>query len=209
MLNNFKKKRVNKSAAATMKKNATTHRAKKIEKKTQSKEKIETKGAISSSESEYSDSSDSEYEEILISNLNKTKIKEDKKKTKEELPPPLKLERQETKPQPSIASPVDIPNDSNHANHFTEEPKSKPQPSIASPIDIPKRKSKRVVIKKYYNYKPKTERNKVEKTEPKPLQQPQQQPQQQPEPRLNYLGFNTGNIKNDTRQHITNRIFNW
>jgi len=66
MLKNFKKNRTNKSAAATMKKNAATYRAKNP------KNKEETE-----SDSDYSDSSDSEYEEILISNINKTKIKED------------------------------------------------------------------------------------------------------------------------------------
>ena len=134
MLSNFKKKRTNKSAAATMKKNATTHRAKKAQNQVK-RDVIEATAPVESSESDsdYSDSSDSDYEEILISNLNKTKIKEEKKEEKkEELPPPLKLERQETKP-------VEFPN---HSNHFTE-PKSEPQPSIASKIDIQKSKSKR------------------------------------------------------------------
>ena len=58
-------------------------------------------------------------------------------------------------------------------------------------------------IKKYYNYKPKSERKK-DVIEPKP-----EPKKEDPQPRLNYLGFNTGNIKNDTRQHMTNRIFNW
>ena len=184
MLNNFKKKRVNKSAAVTMKKNATEHRAKN-KPTTLKTEPVESE----SSNSEYSDSSsDSDYEEILISNLNKTKIKEDKQEVKqevrkEELPPlsltPLKLEREQT---------------ANHSNHFTGEPKSKP-------IDIPKvkSKSKRVVIKKYYNYKPKNERLKPEQ---KPVEQ-------KPEVRLNYLGFNTSTKTDDTRAYITNRIFNW
>ena len=192
MLNNFKKKRVNKSAAVTMKKNATAHRAKN-KPTTLKTEPVDSE----SSNSEYSDSSsDSDYEEILISNLNKTKIKEDKQEIKqevkqevrkEELPPlsltPLKLEREQT---------------ANHSNHFTGEQKSEP-------IDIPKvkKKSKRVVIKKYYNYKPKNERLKPEQ---KPVEQ---KPEQKPEPRLNYLGFNTSTKTDDTRAYITNRIFNW
>jgi hypothetical protein len=199
MLSNFKKKRVNKSAAATMKKNATIHRAKKAQNQVK-RDVIEATAPVESSESEsdYSDSSDSEYEEILISNLNKTKIKEDKKEEKKDLPSePAKLKREETKIQ-------EIPN---HANHFTE-PKSEP-------IDIPKpknkSKSKRVVIKKYYNYKPKSERKRdvieaKEEVKPEPKPEPKKE---DPKPRLNYLGFNTGNIKNDTRQHMTNRIFNW
>jgi len=146
-----------------------------------------------SSDSNVSDSEDSDYEELLINGIvNKTKIEDKKPEVKKEevkpdvkkeekkeqlLPPPLKLERQETKP-------IDIP---------------KPQ----------KKKSKKIVIKKYYNYKPKAERLKDKEQKPTPTTQPVSQPTK--EIRLNYLGLPmTGENNNTTtRNHMTSKIFNW
>ena len=119
MLKNFIKVRKNPSSRATQQKVAEAKRLKKQQ---------------AESDSEYSDSSsDSDYEEILISSMKGGKTNSGKTNKKvEELPPPLKLERQETKPVDDVA---------NHSNHFIE-PKSEP---IDIPKPKPKSKSKRVV----------------------------------------------------------------
>ena len=214
MLKNFMKPRKNASAIPLQKKNAEKRRAQKP---------VE-------SDSEYSDSSDSEYEEILISSMkggktdsgkmNSGKTDSDKmNKNKEDpvLPPPLKLERQETKPVED--------KDANHSNHFTE-PKSDPcqsidtlKSTISNPIDIPKpkpkTKSKRVVIKKYYNYKPKSERKKLEKVEKpveKPVEKAQEKAQPKPveKPRTSYIGIGKrSNPSVNMSNRLSNRILNW
>lgn len=233
MLKNFMKPRKNASAIPLQKKNVEKRRAQKP---------VE-------SDSDYSDSSDSEYEEILISSMKggKTNKKvEDlgqsidrsksehrdvrlkstiSKSTISDLPPPLKLERSETKP-------VEV-NHANHANHFTEpkpveksEPidtertKSSATPSVFAPKPKSKSKSKRVVIKKYYNYKPKSERKKVEKVEkpvewskpepklePKPVEKPKPQ---QIKPRSSYIGIGKrSNPSVNMSNRLSNRILNW
>lgn len=185
MLSKYRKERKNASAKVIQKKVAEAKREAKKAKKvvpvqeglpdsnTEQKQKSE-QVVSSDSDSEVSDSSDSEYEEILISNL------------------PKKNQDVQNRSERSQITP------SNHSNHFTEPEKSKP-------IDIPKRKSKKIVIKKYYNYKPKSERNRIAVSDVSEGIRKHQ------EPKLNYLGFNTNNnsINNDTRNHITNRIFNW
>ena len=140
MLTSFKKK---KSAKVST-------QASKIG-KAQSKKKQQAK-AIKEELSDSSDSSDgnsdSEYEEILISNLKKYPLPKHKAETikpkekqeepsvarelKVDLPPKPQLEKEET---------------ANHSNHFQDEPPP------TKPIDIVKKKkhkSKKIVIKKYY-----------------------------------------------------------
>ena len=187
MLKNFLKPRKNASAIPLQKKNVAKRLAQKPPE----------------SDSDYSDSSsDSDYEEILISSMKRAKDKKEEPKHQPSIAS-----------QPPIASPVDdIPN---HSNHFTE-PKS-------DPIDIPKPKSKnksRVVIKKYYNYKPKSERKKEDKKEPKPEPKPIDIPKSEPidipkpqpliAPRTSYIGI--GKRNNPTvnmSNRLSNRILNW
>ena len=156
-----------------------------------------------SSDSEVSDSSDSEYEEILISNLSKSKNKEDM------ITKNLENKTVEVSNVSDRQSGKALPDNSNHSNHFTAaeserffatETKLMSEPILKDSSQKPKKKSKKVVIKKYYNYKP--------KVEPIPKDSSQKQQQQQ-QPRLNYLGFHTNTHKSDTRKHITDRIFNW
>lgn len=197
MLKNFIKVRKNHSSRATQQKVVEAKRMKKKE---------------AESDSDYSDSSDSEYEEILIGNIKNGKMNKKAKDVIEakELPvEPLKLQRQETKP-------VEV-KDANHANHFTET-KSEP---ISIPIDTPKpkpkTKSKRVVIKKYYNYKPKSERKKVEpvekpklETKPEPKTEPQAKPHPSIASRSSYIGIGKrSNPSVNMSNRLSNRILNW
>ena len=188
MLKSFKKKRTNSKANIQLKK--------VVEKKRQAKAKREVEDEGSSSD--ISDSSDSDYEEILISNLKKFPLPKHASEMpcratpvlhpseKEELPKePLPLKREVAKPQ-----------EVNHANHFTE-PITKSEPIKIEPKK--KSKSKKVVIKKYYNYK-----NKDPKVEAPKVEEPKVEVQ-----RVNYLGFTTTSKKNDSREHMSNRIFNW
>lgn len=178
MLKSFKKKRTNSKANIQLKK--------VVEKKRQAKAKREEVDEGSSSD--ISDSSDSDYEEILISNLKKFPLPKHASE-KEELPKePLPLKREVAKPQ-----------EVNHANHFTE-PIIKSEPIKIEPKK--KTKSKRVVIKKYYNYKSKEP--KEPKVEAPKVEEPKVEVQ-----RVNYLGFATDSKKNDSREHMSNRIFNW
>ena len=162
----------------------------------------EKKENVDSSDSDVSvsDSSDDEYEELLIGDI--IKKPNDKKEVKS-----------------------DAKQEANHANHFTDvsevqkgisEQQKQQEPADilpplplerqeTKPIDIPKPKKKSrktVVIKKYYQQKPKTE-----------VAQPavQKKHSEKPEVKLNYLGLPvTGGYDTDaTRKHITNRIFNW
>lgn len=181
MLSKYRKERKNASAKVIQKKVAEAKREAKKAKKvvpvqeglpdsnTEQKQKSE-QVVSSDSDSEVSDSSDSEYEEILISNL------------------PKKNQDVQNRSERSQITP------SNHSNHFQ-----------TSDTRTEKKKSKKIVIKKYYNYKPKSERNRIAVSDVSEGIRKHQ------EPKLNYLGFNTNNnsINNDTRNHITNRIFNW
>ena len=194
MLKSFKKKRTNPKSNIQLKK--------VVEKKRQAKAKrvIEE----SDSGSDISDSSDSDYEEILISNLKKFPLpkhprEEEESIKKKKEPLPLKTKRQSK----------DL---GDHSNHFTED---KPiseveEPLLNAPTKEPaeepikkkegRGRSKRVVIKKYYNYKGKEP--KVELETPK-VETPKV------EQRFNYLGFSTNSKKVNEREHMSSRIFNW
>ena len=157
---------------------------KKEQKPTIQDKKEEIKQDSDSEVSDVSDSEDSEYEELLISGIvNKTKIedvkKEKKPEVKPEVKPDVKKEEEELPPP--------LPLERQQTNPIDIKPKKKS-------------KSKKIIIKKYY-----------QKREPKTTPTPA--PQLAPEPvKLNYLGLPiTGNYNNTTttRNHITNRIFNW
>lgn len=184
MLKSFKKKRTNPKSNIQLKK--------VVEKKRQAKAKrvIEE----SDSGSDITDSSDSDYEEILISNLKKFPLPKHPRE-EEELPKePLPLKRQSK----------DL---GDHSNHFTEdkpvseEPQSTPIPD-PEPVKKEKKRgrSKKVVIKKYYNYKGKEPKKEVEtpKVETPKVEQ-----------HFNYLGFSTSSKKLNEREHMSSRIFNW
>lgn len=194
MLKNFIKVRKNHSSRATQQKVVEAKRMKKKE---------------AESDSDYSDSSDSDYEEILIGNIKNGKMNKKAKDVIEakDLPPPLKLERLETKP-------VEV-KDANHANHFTET-KSE---AIDIPKPKPKTKSKRVVIKKYYNYKPKSERKKVEPVEKvQEVEKAVPKTETKPEPKIkpsiatrsSYIGIGKrSNPSVNMSNRLSNRILNW
>ena len=186
MLKSFKKKRTNGSVIIQQKK--------VVERKRQAKAKA-IKEELSDSSDSSDGNSDSEYEEILISNLKKYPLPKHKAETikpkekqeepsvarelKVELPPKPQLEKEET---------------ANHSNHFQDEPPP------TKPIDIVKKKkhkSKKIVIKKYYQQR-----------EPKP--QPKKE-EPKPKPKTNFLGFPISDVSENSRErnHITSRIFNW
>lgn len=126
MLKNFKNTKSAKRAA-----NVKMQRAKDMEiKKVHAPHGQSKEESPPSTDTEVSDSSsDSDYEEILISSLRKSK------------------------PEPPV---VPEPHDeSNHSNHFTEEQSAKPakqaEPKPSNAVRTkPKQKRKKVVIKKYY-----------------------------------------------------------
>ena len=157
-----------------------------VEKKRQAKAKREIQESDSGSDISDSDS-DSDYEEILISNLKKSPLPKHPRE-EEELPKePLPLKRQ-TK-------------DANHSNHFTEDKPISEEPITKEPDPKPVKKEKKrgkVVIKKYYNYKGK---------EPTPVEPKVENPKV--EERFNYLGFSTNRRRDDSREHMSSRIFNW
>jgi hypothetical protein len=188
MLAQYKKPRTN----AQAKKN----QVKIVEKKRQAKAEREEQ---SGTDSDYSDSSDSEYEEILVSNLKKYPLPKhaSEKEDPEALPPPLKLERQ-------VAG--------NHSNHFTESKKD--------PLKQPKKARKKIVIKKYYQ-----QRQSVEKKSPsettlqgyaraKPEKQKEEEPKSKPidipQPkRTSYIGLGGASQTQRTSHSMRNRLLNW
>jgi len=169
-----------------MRQNLTPNKKKTIPEK---KENIDS----SDSDVSVSDSEDSEYEELLIGDIiNKTKISEKKPEVKAE---------------------------GNHANHFTEEKQSEvkeklPPPlplervNSSKPIDIPKPKKKSrktVIIKKYYQKREPKEKEKEKEPKIAPTTK---------EVKLNYLGLpvSGGAVdrnNNNTRNHMTQKIFQW
>ena len=105
---------------------------------------VEKKKVLNPPSDSESDSSDSEYEEILISSINGQPKKPDPKPQKPE-------------PQP----------EPNHANHFTEADPVEIKKSAPIPIAKKKSKSQKVVIKKYYQQRP-AKQVAVEDNEPRP-----------------------------------------
>ena len=138
-----------------------------------------------SSDTDADSDSDSEYEEILISSLN------GKPNKKQVLAPqvPAKVE----------PTPVDEP--ANHANHFQEPPVD--EVKVSAPIPIPKKsKSKKIVIKKYYQ----------KKVQAPPAVAPT--PAAPAPARTSYIGISsigTQQRKPTTNAHATmsSRILNW
>ena len=147
---------------------------------------------VDSSDSDFSDSDDSEYEEILISSIKKNKKPDVKPEVKKEelQPQPLKLERQETKPdvKPDVKKEELLPLEPLKLERQETKPKQKK-----------KSKPKNVIIKKYYQQKPKTPAT------------PALQPVSQTVDKLNYLGLPMrGDYTTDsTRKQMTHRIFQW
>ena len=202
MLKSFKKKRTNSSVI--------TQQKKVVERKRQAKAKAISEELSDSSDSNSDSNSDSEYEEILISNLKKYPLP---KHTSETVKPKEKQE------EPSVARElkVDLPpkptlkkeETANHSNHFQEEetPTTTTTPidiarsltGIATPSPIvpskKKHKSKKIVIKKYYQHK-----------YPKPRSE-----KEEPKIKTNFLGFPISDVSENSRErnHITSRIFNW
>ena len=176
MLTSFKKPRRNASAAKQQKINV----AKKLAARPVSPP---------SSDTDADSDSDSEYEEILISSLN------GKPNKKQVLAPqvPAKVE----------PTPVDEP--ANHANHF-QEPPVEEELKVSAPIPIPKKsKSKKIVIKKYYQQRKKP----VEPQDP-----PAAPATNVPAARTSYIGISsigTQQRKPATNAHATmsSRILNW
>ena len=185
MLKSFKKKRTNGSVIIQQKK--------VVERKRQAKAKA-IKEELSDSSDSSDGNSDSEYEEILISNLKKYPLPKHKAET---------IKPKEKQEEPSVARElkVDLPpkptqlekeDTANHSNHFQEEPPP------TKPIDIVKKKkhkSKKIVIKKYYQQR-----------EPKP-----QPKKEEPKPKTNFLGFPISDVSENSkeRNHMVGRIFNW
>lgn len=119
-------------------------------------------------DSEISDSSDDDYEEVLISNFQKMKV------------------------DPSVAAAA-----VDHSNHFTESDiKDKPIKEL-KPEKKPK--SKKIVIKKYYQQRAKP-------TPTPKIETPKIDP---PKISLNYLGIPTQHNKFDSQKQMSSRIFNW
>jgi hypothetical protein len=172
MLAQYKKPRTN----AQAKKN----QVKIVEKKRQAKAEREEQ---SGTDSDYSDSSDSEYEEILVSNLKKYPLPKhaSEKEDPEVLPPPLKLERQ-------VAA--------NHSNHFTEPKKDPPKQ--------PKKARKKIVIKKYYQQRQSktVEKQKEASPKSKPIDIPQPK-------RTSYIGLGGVSQTQRTSHSMRNRLLNW
>ena len=185
MLAQYKKPRKNPSAIVQQKK--------VVEKKRQAK--AEREAELTDSDVSDSSSSDSEYEEILISNL---------KKKIEPLPSP-KIEEPVSKdlskqPPPKIEAPL-------------------PSPKIeAPPKPKPKKPRKKIVIKKYYQQREsKTVEKKPEKqmchprntgsleeappkSKPIPIPQPQ---------RTSYIGLGGVSNTSQTSHSMRNRLLNW
>lgn len=177
MLSSFKKPRKNASAAKQQKINVA--------------KKLAARPVSPPSSDSESDSSDSEYEEILISSLN------GKPNKKQALAPQV---------------PVDEP--ANHGNHFQEptppvltsnksqQPEVKVHATHAAPIPIPPRKkskSKKVVIKKYYQ-------RKVPEPEP-PLPATSEPPT-----RTSYIGISnrrSTHTSHNPHSTMSSRILNW
>jgi hypothetical protein len=136
----------------------------------------------------HDDSSDSDYEELLISGLMP-------KKEEPASPVVQPVEKVEAEKDPP---PLEIPPLERHETKPVNIPKTKP-------------KSKKVIIKKYYNYKPKASRSVGEEKEEKAkTQAPAVAPVLTPVA-VDYLGYAVSSNTPHTvsRNHMTNRIFNW
>ena len=126
------------------------------------------------SDSEVSDSSDDDYEEVLISNFQKMKVDRDRVRT------------------PSEAS-----------GTSASEPESAAVAKILPDV-VKKPKSKKIVIKKYYQQRAKP--TPTPKIETPKIETPKIET---PKIRLNYLGIPTQNNKFDSQKQMSSRIFNW
>ena len=138
-----------------------------------------------SSDTEVDTDSDSEYEEILISSLNG----QPKKK-----PPVQSKAPVEDKPVPVVDEP-------NHANHFTEPA----VPAVPTPPAKPakQKRSKKVVIKKYYQQR---QSSVQEPAVPTPATTPNR-PQ-------SYIGISSsgshkGKPSSNAHSTMSSRILNW
>ena len=182
MLAQYKKPRKNPSAIVQQKK--------VVEKKRQAK--AEREAELTDSDVSDSSSSDSEYEEILISNLKK-KIE------------PQKIEA--PLPSPKIEAPV------------SKDLSKQPSPKIEeAPKPKPKKPRKKIVIKKYYQQR---ESKTVEKQPEKQMCHPRNTgsleeapPKSKPIPiphpqRTSYIGLGGVSNTSQTSHSMRNRLLNW
>lgn len=144
MLNSFRRKKTTRGAASS--KERGEHLAKLTKAKAESKIKKEEEEEPESSDSD--DSDDSEYEEILISNLRGKKPKPES--VKEPIPEP----EEKFDPIPKAEVPARKP--------VERKPAAKPQAG-------PRGRSKKIVIKKYYQRREPKQDLKVVPEEPKPV----------------------------------------